>query len=477
VVILDGLHPHQAKHVAWLLERPKAMLAWEMGVGKTAALLRAFECSRELGPALVLCLNTAKENWRREIIKFALDPHWPPKTQVIMSTGAQIAPDTDIVVVNYDKLLNHNMIGTLRKKRWGVIIIDEAHALKTIDAKRTRAIYGACGLTGVRLGNLVPLADRTDRIWLATGTPIPNHAGELYTHCRTLWPERMQYKGHLMEQWEFEAAFCDIRPTPYGMKVVGGRNLKELRERIEPVVSVIKRKDVLDLPPLQIVTWALGAEEQRHEYQRPRVPDIPGLLGTLEEKYGSISDIKHFDFATLQVYLACIENAMQLTPTIRRETAQLKAVYTVLTIAEEIENDGQKTVVFAHHREALATLEKGLKRFNPAIIHGGIPEGKRQAEIDRFQTDPKCRVFIGQITAAGSSINLQAATKVIFVEASWTPGDNNQALSRVYRMGQTQPVVVRFMYLAGSIDEAVSEALLRKMAMIEGVFGKSGEIG
>jgi SNF2 family DNA or RNA helicase len=466
---LDGLYPHQAKHVPWLLERPKAMLAWEMGVGKTAALLRAFELSRELGPALILCLNTAKENWRREVQKCAMDPAWPPKVQIYPGgRDKHIAPNIDVLIVNYDKLLIRLDFMLLRQQRWGVIIFDEAHALKTPTAKRTIYAYGNPNDKKLR-----PLIKSAQRVWLATGTPMPNHPGELFSHCNALWPEHMQYSGHTMEEWEFQAAFCEIQHTHYGPTVVGGRNLRELRQRLDPVVSVIKRKDVLDLPPLVIETWALDAPLADNRLAKVPRPDIPGLLGTLEQEYGSLGAINTFDERTLDLYLACIKNALNPLPTVRRETAQLKAVYTALTIMEEIDEDDQKTVVFAHHREALATLEKALRRFNPAVIHGDVPEGRRQAEIDRFQTDPKCKVFIGQITAAGSSINLQKATKVVFVEASWTPGDNNQALSRVYRIGQTQPVWVRFMYLPNSVDEAVSCALARKTQMIEAVFGRS----
>ena len=469
-MILDGLHPHQAEYVPWLLQRPKALLAWEPGVGKTAALLRAWEVSRERGPALVICLATARENWRREIRKFALDPDWPPRVHTVNTNHASptVDPKADIVIVNYDKLLNERIANDLGLVRWGVIILDEAHALKTPTAKRTMRFYG-----NPRKKSLKPLMQASDRIWLATGTPMPNHPGELYSHCSHLWPEHMQYRGHVMEQWEFEAAFCQMQMTDYGVTVIiGGRNLGELKARLAPVVSVIKRKEVLDLPPLVIETWALSADTIPQTKYAPRTPNVPGLLGTLEERYGSIGDIDRFDAATLDAYLACIESAMLPMASVRRETAQLKAVYTGLLIAEEIDEDGQKTVVFAHHREALATLAQTLKRFNPAIIHGDVPQGRRQAEIDRFQNDPKCKVFIGQITAAGASINLQAASKVIFVEASWVPGENEQAYARVYRMGQNKSVWVRFVYLPDSIDEAVSRALARKVVMIEGVFGK-----
>jgi hypothetical protein len=457
--------PWQAEHIPWLIERPRAMLAWKPGVGKTLPLVRAWEAVRKDGPLLVLCLNTAKENWRREIIRFSLDPAFPPKIQIPTgenTNGTQLDPSADAVIINYDKLLNARLANDLCQKRWGAIIPDEAHALKTRDSKRTMRFYG-----NPRKPSLRPLVRSTDRVWLSTGTPMPNHPGELFTHCVNLWPEHMQYSGHTMEYWEFEAAFCQIQQTAYGPVVRGGRNLRELKERLAPVVSVINKK-VLKLPPLTIDSWALDAETYCF---KPAPPDIPGLLGTLMETYGHVKDVDLFSSDMLDAYLGCIQNAMTQMPTVRRETAQLKAIYVGLLAVEEIDEDGEKTIIFAHHREALATLEKILKRFSPAVITGDTPQAKRQAEIDRFNTDPKCKVFIGQIQAAGASINLQAATKVIFVEASWVPGENEQAYGRAHRMGQENPVWVRFAYLPNSIDECVMAALARKAVMIAEVFG------
>jgi hypothetical protein len=459
-----GLRFHQARIVPWLLDTPHALLAWQAGVGKTAPLLRAWELSRERGPALVLCLNTARANWAREIGHFALDPAWPPKVMVARNKNEPFDRDgADIIVINYEKLIIpqwHSMVCT---RKWGALLVDEAHRLKNPDGKTTRAVYGP-----VRTKQGRRLIDSAKRVWLATGTPMPNHPGELYSHCAALWPEHMIYRGHVMERWEFEAAFCEMRETEYGMAVTGGRNLDELRARLAPVVNMVKRQDVLNLPPCQVDVWPLDGDVGAAG--PVSIPDLPGLMGTLEEKYGSVADIDHFDAKTLDLYLTCIQSAMSPLPTLRRETAQLKAVFTALTISDELENDSTKTVVFAIHREAISTLQWALRAYRPAVIHGDIPEAKRVAEIDRFQTDPRCRVFIGQLNCAGASINLQAANEVIFIEASWTPGDNEQALSRVYRMGQTRPVRVRFVYLPGSIDEAVSRAIRRKMATISQMF-------
>ena len=86
--------------------------------------------------------------------------------------------------------------------------------------------------------------------------------------------------------------------------------------------------------------------------------------------------------------------------------------------------------------------------------------------IDRFQNDPRCRVFIGQITAAGTAVTLTATNQVLFAETSWSPGDLVQAAKRCHRIGQRRPVFVRILALSDSLDEAVSRVLAGKARMI-----------
>lgn len=462
---LDGLMAHQQDGARWLVDNPRGMLAWEMGVGKSATAVRAWENTAERGPLLVLSQASARENWRREIERFAIDPDFPPLVQVIKSQHDRLAPHVSAVVVNYDKLLNPHVIGQLRGRRWGAIVLDEAHVLKSPgdSCQRTRAVYGAKKLRP----NQTPLVRLAERVWPLTGTPMPNHPAELWTHAYYLWPESIVYAGVPMDLATFELGFCQIVAGDYGRKIVGGKNLGELKRRVSPHINRLKRKDVLkNLPPCRVTSWPLDMEIT----SGVRYPDLPELRHELDARFGNPQEVEKFDNATLDVYLACIESNYDSLATIRKTTGTLKAIACALLVREELEQGAPKTVVFAHHREAIEVLQKGLRAFNPAVVHGGVPAGlRRDQEIDRFQNDPACRVFIGQLQAAGASINLQAAQNVVFAEASWTPGENEQALSRVYRHGQTAPVLVRFTYLKGSIDEQISRALARKSAMISQV--------
>jgi hypothetical protein len=273
MIYMDGLYPHQAAGVQWLLNHPRGMLAWEMGVGKTATLLRAWENSPEHGPALILCPASARENWRREALRFTIDPDMPPRVQVIKYGETPIDPLADIVITNYDKLLNPKACKKLRAREWGALVLDEAHMLKSPGAKRTQLVYG--GARGYGSNLQVPLIERASRVWPATGTPMPNNPAELWTHAYYLWPESMVYRdGKPMELWEFELGFCETRQGKYGVDIIGGKNLDELRTRVSGHMHRVKRSEALSLPPLQIDSWPLDAETTSGV---GKVADLPDL--------------------------------------------------------------------------------------------------------------------------------------------------------------------------------------------------------
>jgi SWI/SNF-related matrix-associated actin-dependent regulator of chromatin subfamily A-like protein 1 len=439
------------------------MLAWDMGTGKTFTALDAWMRSSALDkPLLILCLASARENWKREALRIC-----PSGTniQVLQTTRDIPHPDAHVVITNYDKLDRRQFKSGLLSRQWGALVLDEAHLLKNINAKRTIAVYGGVG-GGPGAHARIPLIDRCNFIWPLTGTPTPNHPGEIYSHARALWPDRIKYRDHVMEEWEFQAQYCQVEQTKFGLKIVGATNMAELHDRLDPVVNRLRRTDVLDLPPIRIDSWPLDGETTSGVALRQREEE-QALFGHLIDSYGDITNIDNLDFSVIENYLTCINSNSTLLSRLRQEVSVLKAGATAAMLGEEREAGGcGKTVVFAHHREAIEILSKHLSRYGVATIHGGVPAKDRQAVIDRFNRDPTVNFFVGQLTAAGSSINLQdACSSVVFVEGSWTPGDNEQAIARVYRRGQLNPVLVRYVYLPGSVDEAVNRALARKMAM------------
>ena len=112
-----------------------------------------------------------------------------------------------------------------------------------------------------------------------------------------------------------------------------------------------------------------------------------------------------------------------------------------------------------------------MKKYDPVCIYGPTPPKARAAAIDRFQKDDQCRVFIGNIDVAGPGITLTSAANVAFLEASWVPAVNAQAMARAHRIGQVRPVKARFFCCEGSVDEKVMEVVARKSLQITKIMG------
>jgi SWI/SNF-related matrix-associated actin-dependent regulator 1 of chromatin subfamily A len=461
-----GLLPHQPQGVKFLSERPRAMLAWDMRTCKTSTALRAWECDPRGQPALVLCPATARANWRREALRFCLDPTLPPNVQVIYNSNVAIDRAADLVICNYDKLdasnMPHRLRDNLGRRRWGLLINDEAKYLKNPNAARTKAVYGG----GKK--NQKPLIDFADRVWLLEGTPMPNHPGELWTHAHYLWPESTLYNGKPMELWQWELQYCQLAPSDYGNghKIVGGKNLQELKERLSPHIHRLKYEDAFGSGTLpRIDTWPLDMGDTR-----VLVPDMPELVAKLAQRFGSLDQIDQFDQHTLDAYLACIHAEHDALASLRRDTGTLKAVAVTLLLRHELTHgDDGKTIVFAWHHDAIDTLASGLRAYNPAVLHGGTRD--RDAQIEKFWHDTTCRVFIGQVQTAGQAIDLSCSNNIVFAEQSWVPGENAQASLRASGPRQSKAVSVRYTYLPGSVDENVVRANARKARAITTMFG------
>ena len=152
----------------------------------------------------------------------------------------------------------------------------------------------------------------------------------------------------------------------------------------------------------------------------------------------------------------------------------VKAEIAVEVVRGELEGTDEKIVLYALHKEAIDRMRDGLRHLGVVVVDGRVPQGRRQELIDKFQNDPSCRVFIGQILAAGTAIALWAARSVLMVEADWVPSNNEQAMSRCRHMEQKGSVLARFLSLVGSLDEVKTRVLARKTATLDALFANQG---
>lgn len=422
---MDHLFDYQKTGTDFLADNPAAFLADEQGLGKTIQVIAA--CDKlGLKKVVVICPAIAKINWRREFDKWS-------------------SVEREIKVFSYDKMTQSKEVrNEIAKFEPDVLVLDEAHYLKNRQAKRTRYIYGQF----CRGDGLVRFADR---VWLLSGTPIPNDVSDFWTHLKAIWQYPLNFTDYTLY-------FCKTWNGQFGLKVLGNKaeRMGEFKTILSSIMLRRKSENVLtELPPLwwqDAVIEVDGWDDMKHienEQEREAVELILQSAVTQDDVSNKLDDIAP--------HMASL----------RRLTALAKAKPVAAQLAGELKDNAyEKVVVFAYHRAALEALREGLAEFNPAYIVGGMKASERQEEIDRFQNDKDCRVFIGQITACSTAITLTAANQVVFAEMDWVPAVNAQASKRCHRIGQSKPVIVRSFALANSVDEIVARTLGRKARMI-----------
>ena len=444
----EALFPYQDKGADWLAGRRRGLLADEMGLGKTAQAIVAADRAG-CRTALVLAPAAVGENWRREFLRWQATP----RTAKVVRKIDDLVQPPDVAVLSYDMARSRPILNALLSRRWDVLVCDEAHYLKNPGAARTRAVLGP------RLDEVGGLVSAADRVWGLTGTPMPNWPNELWPLLRAFAPEAIGKTAY----WSFQKSFCVSVPLPNGQsKIVGVRDAERLKALVAPVMLRRKKADVLtDLPPLREGEIPLSGGT-----------DL-ALAGGDGETARLIREIQAqallSDDVDKGVGLVLQNASQESVSRLRRITAGVKAQALAPLLAEEMEQRSDKLVVMAWHGETLDTMQDALAPFGAVRLCGKTAPAQRQAAIDAFQNDPACRVFVGQIQAAGTGITLTAASDLVFAEMSWTPSDNAQAAMRVHRIGQSRPVMIRYATLAGTIDEAVVRVLRRKTQAIRSV--------
>jgi SNF2 family DNA or RNA helicase len=424
---------YQVPGVDFLARHKRAFLADEPGLGKT---VQAIKAAQKIGAKdiLVICPLTGVNYWQQEFSRW-----WEP---------SEDSPLPVVIVVSYHILSEkghptRKLLATAPPGFFDVMICDEAHYLKTPGSIRTKTVYQH-------------LLSRTKRVWLLSGTPAPNNAGELWPHVYNLRPDLITDPGAKLplDKEMFEDRYCNVEfdPKYQSRRIRGSKNLGELRVRVAPFILRRRKTEVLpDLPPMVVETYPLAATRVQ---LTPGSRKVDRDLGTFAQEMDAdalldvMSQGQHEkDFATL-----------------RHEIGLLKVDPAADHIEEELQNPG-KVVVFGWHRDVLAklTLDLEARGFDPVLIVGSTPLSHRDIYVKKFQ-DPRnnCRVFVGQTLACGELITLTEGRMVIFVESSWNPMQNVQAAARIHRIGQTRGTTARFLVLPGTSDVYQQAVLARK---------------
>ena len=444
--------PYQATGVRWLKTKTRALLGDDMGLGKTPQAIWAAD-ELNLKTILVVCPAAVRYNWVLEFQKFS-----KYQAEIVPSRPSAFG-FPDVAVVSWDWAARYG--GTDLPVR-DLLILDEVHFAKNPNALRTKGVFSKAWQERDeerrRIGPVLSgLAHKARRTWALSGTPAPNHPGELWTLLRTFGATPLGYAA-------FTDTYCSKRVLDDGTSVMSVRKnmVPVLRQMLTGLMLRRLKKDVLtDLPPVDVQTMAVQSDPEDHAAMAAVVEKCGGAITTLQ-------NLIRRDPANAAQYIA---QSIEHLGSLRRVVGIAKARPTCEIIFDALENKAiNKVIVFCIHKDVVAIVRKQLAKFGVVAIVGETSPTLRKEAVEKFQKDPLTRVFVGNIIAAGTGLTLTASQDVFMLEQDWVPGNNRQAIDRAHRIGQLGSVTARFVHLVNSIDEQVARVLARKAKDFEAVF-------
>jgi len=427
------LMPYQLEGIAFCVGAGRAVLADDMGLGKTIQAIGSAELlARECGirKVLVICPASVKSQWRDEIKRFS-----GRSVQIVAGPSSERQDlyfgEEFFTICNYEQVLRD--LTYIEETRWDLIILDEGQRIKNWEAKTSKTVKCLRSLYAIVL----------------SGTPLENRLEELYSVIEFIDDRRLgpDFRFH-----------HEHRLTDERGRIVGYDNLDVLREKISPLLLRRTRKQILkQLPPRTNQVIRIPATEEQL-----------GLHGAQMRIVNMIARkpyISEFDLLRLQKALLAARMVADSTFLVDKQppgySTKLEQLAELLPrIAAE---EDRKAIVFSEWTTMLGLIEDILRKHNFGYVRldGSVPQTKRAALIQQFNTDPSCRFFLAT-NAGATGLNLQAADTVVNVDLPWNPAVLEQRIGRAHRMGQMRPVHVYLLVTEETIEENMLGTLALK---------------
>lgn len=463
-----ALMPHQAQVVAAASRGHRTfLLADEPGLGKTAQALLAAEAA-DAYPLLVVVPNVVKTNWAHEVSLWT--PH--RRASVVHGDGEDVDAFADVVIVNYDILDRH--VGWFGDLGFRGMVVDEAHFIKNRSSQRSQHV----------LALAQRIRERTARplLMALTGTPLINDIEDF----RAIW----QFLGWIDDDKPLGALMAALEdtgliPTDRGFYAAARAAVIDMgivRRRKADVAADIPARRVADLPveldgpvgrSIRAAEAALASRMvdsyRRAVAARPGHTDDGGIDLELARRVAA-AELKDASSKTSG------ENVFTMVRRIGQAKAGLAADYAV----QLVRNVG-KVVFFAKHIDVMDQAEqifadRGI-RF--ASIRGDQTAKVREKNVTAFTEDPEVSIVVCSLMAAGVGLNLQVASNLVLAELSWTDAEQTQAIDRIHRIGQSEPVTAWRIIAAQTIDAKIAELIDAKSGLaaqaLDGVAVEEGD--
>lgn len=514
-----SLYPFQRAGIQYALDAKRTFIADIMGLGKTLQALAAIEVAQAY-PAVVVCPGYAKLNWENEV-----DRWLPHRTQEVLYANTPADYDADITILNYDiltdgwegdsdrlslkrelaemlaaeeagEMTNLPRVRVLRKSIRDLekearsssrqiilsehtrrlmelkpqsVVGDEFHYCRNEGSQRTQGMYA--------LARSLEYDKYDDRYFFGlTGTPTK--------HGRNLeYAIPLDIMGRLKEvfggYWKFAYHYCNVKRLPDaaggGITFEGAKNSLELNTRLRGHCYVRRlTEEITDLPPKrfgEVYLELTNAEEYRFaskdtiEWYREKVREDEEFLASIAHLSEEDQEEEKINRGNQAAVKASGAEMLIRMNALRRLSGQGKIKGTIDWIHGFLDNEGEKLVVAAWHRDVVEAI---AKEFKAPKIMGGMNPRKVEENKRSFQEDPETRIIVINIESGGVSHTLTAAHHMIFVEYPWSPGDMDQTIQRAYaRINDMHGIMVWRTIAKEALDVALLSILSKKRRRAE----------
>ncbi|AMB58119.1 DEAD/DEAH box helicase [Microterricola viridarii] len=446
------LMKHQARFVESVRRGHRSfLLADEPGLGKTAQSVLAASVA-DAYPLLAVVPNVVKMNWAREVERWT--PH--RRATVIHGDGDTLDAFADVVIVNYDVLDRHrSWLGSLGFRG---MVVDEAHFIKNLQSQRSKHVLALAD----KIRQTTPGGDPL--LMALTGTPLINDVDDF----RAIW----QYLGWINGDKPAPALMAKLEES--GLTPADAGFYAEARAAVIDMGIVRRRKvDVAkDLPAKRIADLPVELDDDLGRSIRQAERELGyrlrerflALVSSRGLTVGQLDEDQFESFVRAVAHAELEESKAAKSGdnvfTMVRKIGQAKAALAADYAAQLARSVG-KVVFFAKHIDVMDAAEETFAKrdLKSVSLRGDQSAVARQAAIDAFNNDPEVSVAVCSLTAAGVGVNLQAASNVVLAELSWTAAEQTQAIDRVHRIGQEEPVTAWRIIAAHTIDAKIAELI------------------
>lgn len=446
------MRPYQERGFSWLYRNMKigfgSILADDMGLGKTLQAISLILKLKEEGhlekqKALVIAPVGLLYNWQAEIRRFA-----PSLTTSIYHGGAReikACQEADVVITSYG--MARSDAAQIKKGKWQVLVIDEAQNIKNPKTAQTKAVNSIKAPCRIAL----------------SGTPVENRLAEFWSIMN------FTNAGYLGSLNEFGKDFA--KPIQVYNDKKCAEDLKKitapfLLRRMKTDKSIIS-----DLPDKVETDVYSNLSPQQAALYKQTLTEAMAVI----EKMPTDSQQSLFkrQGIILQMILAlkqiCDHPALFLKND-DIDVALSGKAQLLLDRVQSIVDAGEKVLIFTQYREMGTILETIIQKHlqqKTLFLHGGCSIEQRREMVEKFQRSREHKVFILSLKAAGTGLNLTAASHVIHYDLWWNPAVEAQATDRAYRIGQTKKVFVDRFITQGTFEEKINDMINRKRDLAE----------